>query len=259
MLNTTAFLIFIFIFGLCVGSFLNVVIYRLPRRKSFVFPRSECTHCHKLIPWYRNIPVVSFLLLRGQCGDCGKKISIRYPFVEILTGILFTFSAYRNPTLMELPFHFYFIATLIACTFIDIDHWILPDKLTIPGMAVGFLASIVTGELHWTLSLAGFALGGGLLLLVSASYKYFAKRDGLGGGDIKFLAMVGAFLGMQGALITLVLSSILGSIFGIALILKRGKRRSRTAIQFGPFLAFAAWCAFHFGDFLWQWYFNQRI
>jgi leader peptidase (prepilin peptidase)/N-methyltransferase len=263
-------LVFIFIAGLCVGSFLNVVIYRVPLEKSVVTPRSRCPSCGSLIPWYRNFPIVSFLALRGKCGDCGAKISLRYPMVELLTGLLFTYAAYREPNLVAWPFSFLFLGGLVASTFIDLDHFILPDVITLPGIIVGLLSSFVaphellrqgvwansTFTYYPVLeSLSGFLIGGGILYLVAWGYLLVAKKDGLGGGDIKFLAAVGAFLGVKGALITLIAASMGGSLIGLFLIGFRGKKTG-TAIPFGPFLALGALIAFFFGVPSWEWYFS---
>jgi leader peptidase (prepilin peptidase) / N-methyltransferase len=251
---------FVFAFGLCVGSFLNVVIYRLPLEQSVVHPRSRCPSCGKLIPWYRNVPVLSWLVLRAKCGDCGAAISARYPLVEILTAVLFTAAAAREPSMLAWPVQFLFLGSVLACVFIDLDHWILPDKITLPGIVIGFLTApfVHPGEPLDNLLTSGLGLlfGGGSLYFVALAYKAYAKKDGMGGGDIKFLAMVGAFLGLRGALITLFLSSILGSILGLFLILFRGKKGS-TAIPFGPYLALGAFAAFFFGEALWQWYFGM--
>lgn len=249
-------LAFIFFMSLCIGSFLNVVIHRLPLGESVVSPRSRCPGCKKLIPWYRNVPILSWVFLRGKCGDCGIKISFRYPFVELLTALLLTTAAYLAPPIAW-PFHFYFLAALVACTFIDLDHWILPDKITLPGVLVGLCSSLFVPDLTVLDSALGALVGGGILYLVAWGYKAYSGKDGLGGGDIKFLAMVGAFLGMKGALTTLILASCLGSVLGLLLIAFRGKKGS-TAIQFGPFLALGALAAFFFGDYLWQWYFGLR-
>jgi leader peptidase (prepilin peptidase)/N-methyltransferase len=245
----------VFVFGLLWGSFLNVVIHRLPLGESVVSPRSRCPECKKLITWYQNIPVFSWLALRAKCANCGTKISVRYPLVELLTGVLFALAAWWKPYPVCWPFQFWFMASLVACTFIDIDHWILPDKITFPGMAVGFAGSFFNPELTWQESGLGILVGGGILYAVAWGYRTFAKKDGLGGGDIKFLAMIGAFLGAKGALATLILSSFGGSILGVCLILLRGKKGG-TAIQFGPFLALGALGAFFFGEPLWQWYFG---
>ncbi len=246
---------FVFVFGLCWGSFLNVVIHRLPLGESVIKPRSRCPGCRKLIPWYRNIPVLSWIALRAKCRDCGIRIPVRYPAVELLTAGLFLATAIHFPQPAAWIFQFYFLASLVACTFIDIDHWILPDKITLPGIVVGFIGSLVIPAMGPLDSLAGILIGGGILYLVAWAYKTLAKKDGLGGGDIKFLAMIGAFLGAKGALSALVLSSFLGSFLGIFLILLRG-RKGGTAIQFGPFLALGAVASFFFGEPLWQWYFG---
>jgi leader peptidase (prepilin peptidase) / N-methyltransferase len=247
-----------FFFGLLWGSFLNVVIHRLPRGESVVKPRSRCPGCRKLIPWYRNVPVLSWIFLRARCGDCGRKISARYPAVELLTGFLFAaVVAWRPEHPAAWPFHFFFLASLVACTFIDIDHWILPDKITLPGILVGLAGSLVVPEITFVESLLGTLLGGGILYLVAWGYLKFARKEGLGGGDIKFLGMIGAFTGVKGALTTLVLSSFLGSLLGILLISLKGKKGG-TAIQFGPFLALGAAAAFFFGDPLWEWYFGRH-
>ena len=267
-----AVLALVFLFGLLWGSFLNVVIHRLPLGESVVKPRSRCPGCKKLIKWYQNIPVVSWVLLRARCASCGKTISARYPLVELLTGVLFTLAAaWRPDPVLLWPFHFWFMGALIASTFIDLDHWILPDKITLPGILVGIAATVwgaylkpdigaygpIWEGLLWALgsSLLGVLIGGGILYLVAWGYKAYSGIDGLGGGDIKFLAMVGAFLGARGALATLILSSFLGSLLGIFLIALRGKKGG-TAIQFGPFLALGALAAFFFGDTLWKWYFG---
>jgi len=252
------FLAFVFLFGLLWGSFVNVVIHRLPIGESVVKPRSRCPGCKKLISWYRNIPILSWLLLRARCGECGIRISVRYPAVEFLTALLFlAVVVWRPDSPISWPFHFFFLASLVACTFIDIDHWILPDKITLPGIVVGLLSGILVPEFLFLDSVMGTLVGGGILYLVAWAYRTFAQKDGLGGGDIKFLAMIGAFTGVKGALATLVLSSMLGSVLGIFLILLRGKKGG-TAIQFGPFLAIGGVAAFFFGEPLWQWYFGIR-
>ncbi|RZA08999.1 MAG: prepilin peptidase [Proteobacteria bacterium] len=263
-------LFFIFLGSLCIGSFLNVVIHRLPLEESVVTPRSRCPACRNLIPWYRNIPLFSWIALRAKCGDCGARISARYPLVELLTACLLTYAAYVQPNPLAWPFAFFFLAGLVACTFIDLDHWILPDKITLPGILVGLLSAAVAPhellrEGPWALanfpfyevaeSFTGILLGGGILYFIAWAYITFAKKDGLGGGDIKFLAMVGAFLGTKGALITLIFSSMSGAVFGLFLIAFRGKKAG-TAIPFGPFLSAGALLAFFFGVPSWEWYFR---
>lgn len=259
---------FVFAFGLLWGSFLNVVIHRLPLGESVVKPRSRCPGCRKLIAWYHNVPVLSWLVLRARCAKCGIRISARYPLVELLTAGLFALAvAWKPDPLISWPFHFWLMGALVACTFIDIDHWILPDKVTLPGIVVGITGSVAhayatsfDGTLYPLLlalgySLGGVIVGGGILYLVAWAYKAYSGVDGLGGGDIKYLAMIGAFLGVKGALATLILSSFLGSILGIIMIGFKGKKGG-TAVQFGPFLSLGAATAFFFGEPLWKWYFG---
>lgn len=238
-----------------MGSFLNVVIYRMPLNKSIVRPGSCCTNCNKAIRWKHNIPLFGFIFLKGKCANCKKKISFRYPLVELLTALLFLTVLWKEPRIQLWGFQFYFMAALIASTFIDLDHWIIPDKITLTGIVLGFISSFFHQEFMWIQSLLGILFGGGILFLVGWLYQLIAKRDGIGGGDIKFLAFVGAYLGVQGALITLILSSVLGSCLGLFLILIRGKKGA-TAIPFGPFLSGGALIAFLFGPELWEWYFS---
>lgn len=251
----SAILLFIFLGGLCIGSFLNVVIHRLPLEQSLNHPRSSCPSCGKMIPWYLNIPLFSFLFLRAKCANCSAKISWRYPLVELLTGLLFLVAAQREPVFAAWPFQFYFLAALVASTFIDLKHWILPDKITLPGILLGFLSAFFVPNHDWINSLVGILFGGGILYAVAWAYLALTGKDGLGGGDIKYLAMIGAFLGWHGAFLTLVLSSFVGSFVGIFLILCKG-RKGGTAIPFGPFLSGGALLAFFFGEPLWRWYFG---
>jgi leader peptidase (prepilin peptidase)/N-methyltransferase len=156
------------------------------------------------------------------------------------------------------PFLTYFFGALLASTFIDLDHWIIPDRITLPGIIIGFIGSFFHPTLPWLSSLLGILFGGGIFLVVGWLYEKLAKREGIGGGDVKFLAMIGAFLGFRGALITLILSSVLGSIIGLGLMWKRG-RDAQMALPFGPFLALGALGSFFLGDAIWQWYFQWRI
>jgi len=210
---------FIFFFGLLVGSFLNVVIHRLPLDKNIVFPRSSCPTCNKLIPWWANIPLLSYLALRARCISCKGKISIRYPLVELLTGALFLWGTLAIPNPLAWPFLFYFLGSLVACTFIDLDHWLLPDKITLPGVVIGIVGSFFIPNHDWLNAILGILFGGGLLFSVAWLYLGLTGKDGLGGGDIKFLAMVGSFLGWKGAFVTILFGSLVGSFLGIFLML----------------------------------------
>ena len=255
MLQDPLMLFFAFVVGLAWGSFLNVFIYRIPLEKSLIKPNSQCPSCNTPIRIKHNIPLISFILLKGKCASCGWKIPWRYPLVELITGFLFMLGTYWANTWIELPFYAYFLSALIVSTFIDLDHWIIPDVVTLPGVFVGLFGAWIIPSQYFPAHLIGALAGGGLLLLLAYVYAKITKQEGLGGGDIKFLAMIGAFLGPQGVLVTVILAAFSGSIVGIFLILIKGKS-GKTAIPFGPFLASGALLAFLFGDPLWQWYFR---
>jgi leader peptidase (prepilin peptidase)/N-methyltransferase len=243
----------IFAFGAVVGSFLNVCIHRLPIGESVVFPASHCPQCQQQIQPYDNIPILSYLVLRGRCRRCAARISVRYPFVEALTG----FGAMAAVCALGLTAHallaFAFLCALIVITFVDVDYQIIPDAISLPGIGVGFAAALVLGSPSWTASLAGILLGGGLLWGVAEAYHWLTGREGMGGGDIKLLAMIGAFLGWQAVPVTLMIASLAGTAVGVTLMLMQ-RRDSRTAIPFGPFLAVGATCALFWGDTLIAWY-----
>lgn len=243
----------VFLFGAVVGSFLNVCIYRIPAEESVVAPRSRCGACRTPIRATDNIPIVSYLLLRGRCRACGVAISPRYPFVEALTGAaaLATFVVF-GPTLQGLIL-FAFLSALIVVSMIDLDHQIIPNVISVPGILVGFAAALLVGQPSWRASLAGLLLGGGLLWGVSEGYYRLTGREGMGFGDVKLLAMIGAFLGWQAIPVTLLLASLTGTLLGVGVMLARGSD-ARTPIPFGPFLAAGAVCALFFGDALIHWY-----
>jgi leader peptidase (prepilin peptidase) / N-methyltransferase len=243
----------VFVFGAVVGSFLNVCIHRLPTGESVVFPASHCPRCQQPIRPYDNIPILSYLILRGRCRRCSEPISARYPLVEILAGLAAAAAVSAFGLSAHALLTFAFLGALIVITFIDYDHQIIPDAISLPGIGVGVAAALVLGEPRWTASLAGVALGGGLLWGVAEGYYRLTGREGMGGGDIKLLAMVGAFLGWQAVPVTLLIASLAGTAVGLALLLvQRGDRR--TAIPFGPFLAVGAVCALFWGDALIAWY-----
>lgn len=244
-----------FIFGSCIGSFLNVCIYRLPHSKSIVYPSSACPGCNTPIRFYDNIPIFSFLLLRGKCRSCQAPISIRYPLIELMTG-LFAVCAYRKFGLTpEALISFLLIASLIVITFIDIDHRIIPDAISLPGIPIGFAASFFSPVITYLESLIGILVGGGSLLLVAWVYKLVTHKEGMGGGDIKLLAMIGAFVGWKGVLLTVFLSSAIGTLCGLLVMIRSGKNM-KMAIPFGPFLAAGAMIHIFFGNDLIFWYFH---
>jgi len=239
--------------GSCIGSFLNVCIYRLPQELSIVSPRSFCPQCRAPVRGYDNIPLLSYLLLRGKCRSCGAKISWRYPLVEALTGA-FAVALYLQFGLTGSFFAFFaFVAALVVITFIDLDHRIIPDVISLPGIGIGFLLSFFLPNPSVTESLIGLLAGGGSLYLVAVGYQALTKREGMGGGDVKLLAMIGAWLGWKAVLFTLFFASLTGTLIGggAMLIQKQGRHY---AIPFGPFLAFAALAYLFFGPQLIDWY-----
>jgi leader peptidase (prepilin peptidase)/N-methyltransferase len=248
----------LFIFGSCIGSFLNVCIYRVPNSKSIVYPPSACPGCNTPIRFYDNIPIISFLLLRGKCRSCQAVISIRYPLVELMAG-LFAICAYLKFGLtLEALISYLFIASLIVITFIDIDHRIIPDAISLPGIPIGFAASFFSPVITYLESLIGILVGGGSLLLVAWVYGLITHKEGMGGGDIKLLAMIGAFVGWQGVLLTIFLSSAIGTLCGL-LVMIRSRKNMKLAIPFGPFLAMGAMIHIFFGNELIFWYFHTFI
>lgn len=262
---------FAFFLGAVVGSFLNVCICRMPHGESVVSPPSHCPKCDYQIRWYDNIPILSYLALGGKCRSCGTRISIQYPIVEALNGLLSLalFVKFFPPAFLEMaPLEvmgrpaFYFIVLFVFCsalvviTFIDLEHQIIPDAISLPGIVMGFIVSFFIPSLGWLNSLIGIVAGGGSLLLIASIYQAVAKKDGMGGGDIKLLAMMGAFLGWKSILFIIFVSSLLGSVIGVTLMAIR-KKDSTLAIPFGPFLASAAVLYIFYGRRIINWYLNM--
>lgn len=245
--------IFVFFFGTVVGSFLNVCIYRLPRHESVVFPPSRCPGCGSRIKWYDNIPILSYLMLRGRCRTCQSSISPQYPLVELINGLLTFFLFLTFGLSLTFAILFLFCSALVAITFIDLEHQIIPDVISLPGIVAGFAASFVLPWLGWQSSLIGIVAGGGSLLVIAYGYELVTKKEGMGGGDIKLLAMMGAFLGWRAIPFILFASSLIGSIVGISLMLAQ-KKDSKLAIPFGPFLASGAILYIFFGRQIITWY-----
>jgi leader peptidase (prepilin peptidase)/N-methyltransferase len=246
------------LFGLTVGSFLNVVIWRMPRRKSIVSPASRCPSCDTPIKPWDNIPVISYLLLHGKCRYCGARISPRYPVVEALNAGLWALMYWRFGPGWDVLVYFAFMSALVAITFIDLDFQIIPDAITLPGIPLGLLAGILLMPdplaremaLGWKASLIGTASGFGLYYAVAV-----LSRGGMGGGDIKLMTMVGALTGWKSVLLTTFLGSLAGSVLGLVLMLFKGKGR-KTKIPFGPFLALGAVLTLLFGQEIFEWYIN---
>jgi leader peptidase (prepilin peptidase)/N-methyltransferase len=239
-------------FGAIVGSFLNVCIYRLPRGASIVWPASACPHCGRGLEWYENIPVLSYLFLRGRCRTCRAPISPRYPIVEALTAAMFGLGWWYFGPGALLASRLILGCALIVLFAIDLEHQILPNVITVPGILVGLALSFVT-EPGWRSSLLGIVLGGGILLVFAYGYLWIRHQEGLGMGDFKMLAMIGAFVGWKLTLVTLMLASFVGSAVGMALIAaRRGNMASK--LPFGTFLAVGAAIAATIGPAVLKWY-----
>ena len=242
-----------FILGSVIGSFLNVCIYRIPAGKSIVSPPSSCPQCGHSIRWFQNIPILSYLFLMGRCAGCGQKISLRYPLIEILTGGLFVLVLYYFGLSLATPVYSLFAAVLVVITFIDLDHQIIPDVISLPGIVIGFACSFAVPWVGWFDSLLGILLGGGLLLAIAWGYQLLAKREGMGGGDMKLLAMIGAFLGWKAIFPVIFLASLGGTAIGVPLMLLR-REDTRLALPFGPFLSLAAIVFLLWGPQILNWY-----
>ena len=238
-----------FIFGTIIGSFLNVCIFRFPRKQSIVSPLSYCPSCHQPIKFYHNIPILSFLFLGGKCSNCRGPISFRYPIVELLAGLLSLALFLKFGLSLSYFVYLAFSATLLVITFIDLDHQIIPDVITLPGIILGFTASLFLPGITFLDSIIGTVAGGGGLFLVAMGYSLIAKREGMGTGDIKLISMIGAFLGIKGVLLTIFLGSLFGSSVGLTVMLKE-KKDSQYAVPFGPFLAIGALIYLFWGEII---------
>jgi len=240
MMTVPVFLIFSAVFGAIVGSFLNVVILRLPDdNQSIVYPASHCPKCSSPLHWYENIPIISYLLLRGRCSHCHGQISLQYPLIELTMAILATALMYKFQLSVAAAGYFLFCAALLVIIVIDIHHQIIPDVISLPGIILGVLFSFINPTVTWQSSLIGVLVGGGILYAVAFFYYLLRKVDGLGGGDIKLLAMIGAWLGWQSLPFVIFASSFSGSAVGLIVMFYQ-KKGGQTRIPFGPFLSLAA-------------------
>jgi leader peptidase (prepilin peptidase)/N-methyltransferase len=247
-------ILFVALFGLCIGSFLNVCIYRLPRRESLVSPGSRCTTCGRPLSWYENIPVVSWVVLTGRCRTCRTPVSGLYPAVELLTAatVLGVYLLYGLTALS-------LVRALFACSLIvlfvtDLQHKILPNVITLPGIVIGFISSLFLPP-GWFDSLIGIVVGAGTLFAISEAYYRLRGQEGMGMGDVKLLGMIGAFLGWKLVLLTLVFASFTGSLVGLAFIVS-GRGSMQYALPFGTFLAVGAFAAAIWGTPIVDWYFG---
>jgi leader peptidase (prepilin peptidase)/N-methyltransferase len=244
---------FVFLFGAALGSFLNVCISRIPRGLSIVSPPSRCPGCGYRIAFYDNIPILSYLLLRGRCRGCGEPISLQYPLVEFITALLFLFLFFRFGLSIHFGVAALLVLSLIVITFIDLEHQIIPDSISLPGIIIGFAASFLPGSPGWLSSLVGIVAGGGSLLLIATAYEKVTGKEGMGGGDVKLLAMLGAFLGWESIPFIIFTGSLVGSVIGVTAMLIQNKG-SDLKIPFGPFLAFGAILYIFFGEEIIAWY-----
>jgi leader peptidase (prepilin peptidase)/N-methyltransferase len=252
MTSTPLYLAAAALYGLVIGSFLNVVIYRLPLGQSLVKPRSRCRQCGYVLRWFDNIPVVSWLLLGGRCRKCGTRVSWQYPLVELITAILFVITVWLTPVGPLLVSRLLLVCILIVLFGIDLEHQILPNSITLPGIVIGLLFSLIAPP-GIRDALIGAILGGGILYAIAAGYYLWRREEGMGMGDVKMLAMLGAFLGWKAVLVTLVLASFSGAVIGVAMM--AGQRGGmKYALPFGTFLAIGAITAMFVGDPLIAWY-----
>jgi leader peptidase (prepilin peptidase)/N-methyltransferase len=244
------FYVFAFIIGSVVGSFLNVCIHRMPRNLSIINPSSRCPSCNTPINPLDNIPVVSFLYLRGKCRTCSAKISPRYPLVEFLNGMLYVLILWKFGIGWHIPFYFALCSSLIVITFIDLDFQIIPDMITLPGIVIGIIAgSLLLPDpflryslLGYKASLIGFLTGGILFYVIAV-----ISRGGMGGGDIKMMAMVGSFMGWKAVLLTTFIGSLSGTLVGVFLMIFKGKGR-KSKVPFGPFLSLGTLVTLFYGE-----------
>lgn len=241
------------IVGLMVGSFLNVVIHRLPKGESVVFPGSHCPACQTPIRPWDNIPLVSFALLGGRCRTCRHPISWRYPLVEGLTGFLFAVTIGRFGLTLQAGFVLAFLGALVVVSFIDLDHQIIPNAITLPGIPAGLVGGVLVGEPPFLDRLIGTLVGAGFLYLVLLYGGAVYGQDAMGEGDLNLIALVGAFLGWRAIVVTILVACLTGSAVGLGLIATRRLGR-RQHIPFGPFLSLGAVVALFWGTDLIAWY-----
>ena len=245
--------------GLVIGSFLNVLIHRLPRRQQFVKGRSACPDCGRTIKWYHNIPLLSYLFLRGKCAYCGKPISFRYPLVELLNGVGYLYFFWEKGWSIDFGVFVFLTSVLIVIFFIDLDHQIIPDMITLPGIVLGLGVSLAPGGVSPLQSLIGTLVGGAALYFVALLGDWLFKKESMGGGDIKMAAMLGAFLGWQKVLFIFLASAVIGLVVSIAIMFFSAKLRQTRVVPFGPFIALAALVAIIWGDSLIAYYIHNFL
>ena len=245
MIDASGSYILLFLVGLVIGSFLNVCILRIPHGQSVIRPGSHCPQCKTSIRWFDNVPLLSFVWLRAQCRWCGGKIAWRYPLVECLNGVGYLGIVYKFGWNSSALVYALFLSLLLVVTMIDLDHLVIPDVVSLPGLVIGFFTAAFILPLGWKGSLLGIVLGGGILWVLAVISPYLFGKDGMGGGDIKFLAMIGAFLGWEHVCMTLFLASCAGAMLGIGLMAFRYMERGQY-LPFAPFLAAGALASLFF-------------
>jgi leader peptidase (prepilin peptidase)/N-methyltransferase len=243
----------LFVFGAILGSFANVVIYRVPRGKSVVRPPSACPACGTRIRFWDNVPLVSYLVLRGRCRDCGARISPRYLLVELLAALIPLVLFLRFGLGRELAVYWPLSYVLLVLSFIDLNQRILPDKVTLPGIVAGLIVAPLAGLTTFPASLIGAVAGGGALYLIAIAGTAVFGKDSMGGGDIKLAAMLGAFLGWQGVIVFLFVAFFVGAVVGVAVLAARRSQADHT-IPFGPFIALGAFVTMVWGSAIVRWY-----
>lgn len=247
--------IVVLLFGAVIGSFLNVCIYRLPREESVAWPASHCPSCGQAIAAYDNIPVISYLILRGRCRACRAAISVRYPLVEAVNAIAYVIVFWMFGFTATACVYASLVSALIVVTGTDLYHYMIPDVVTLPGIVIGLLCAVLILPVGIVDSLLGVLVGGGSLWFLAWVSPYIFGKEGMGGGDIKLMAMVGSFIGWQPTLLAIMIGSLLGSVIGGGLMVARIMRREQY-IPFGPFLAIGAVLALLFHQPLFEWYWS---
>jgi len=245
--------ILIFILGLIVGSFSNVCIYRIPRNESIIYPASHCPKCCSKIKPFDNIPLFSFILLKGRCRHCKSKISIQYPMVELLTGLIYLIIYLIYGFSVQTLIYIILSSALIIIAFIDLNEQIVPDVISLPGIVIGFILSFFVFYISFINSALGVVVGGGIILIIGLAGSVIFKKEAMGGGDVKLAAMIGAFLGWRYIIISLFLGFFLGALAGIFLIMAKIKSRE-DAVPFGPFIVLGSFITLLWGEKIISWY-----
>ena len=245
--------ILIFILGLIVGSFSNVCIYRIPRNESIIYPVSHCPKCYSKIKPFDNIPLLSFILLKGRCRNCKNKISIQYPTVELLTGLIYLIIYLIYGLSVQTLIYIILSSALIIIAFIDLKEQMVPDVISLPGIAIGCILSFFVSYISFISSALGVVVGGGIILIIGFAGSLIFKKEAMGGGDVKLAAMIGAFLGWRYIIISLFLGFFLGALTGIILIITKIKKRE-DAIPFGPFIVLGSFITLLCGEKIITWY-----